>query len=122
MINFEDVVAHLAFEDKQTDDEEKFGIHRLFPTKGCIEFVKLYPNIKYKAHIHDQSSARFIFLKGNGKVIIGDKSFDFKPGFQIDAPAGVKHGFEIASEAIFLSIQTNPIQNQETGAIDIRYE
>jgi mannose-6-phosphate isomerase-like protein (cupin superfamily) len=122
MTNFEDVVAHLYFEDKQTDDEEKFGIHRLFPTKGCIEFVKLYTNIKYKAHIHDQSSARFIFLKGTGKVFIGEEAFAFEPGFQIDAPTGVKHGFEINNETIFLSIQTNPIQNQETGEIDIRYE
>jgi len=122
MISFEDVVALLNYEDKQTNDQEKFGIHRLFPEKGCIEFVKLYPDIKYKAHIHDESSARFIFLKGKGKVFIGDEAFAFEPGFQIDAPAAIKHGFEIASETIFLSIQTNPIQNQETGVIDIRYE
>jgi quercetin dioxygenase-like cupin family protein len=121
MITFEEVLAHLQFEDKQTDDEEKYGIHRLFPEKGCIEFVKLYPEINYKPHIHDFSSARFIFLKGKGKVLIGEKSFNYTPGFQIDAPAGIKHGFEIETESIFLSIQTNPIQNQQTGEIDIRY-
>ena len=115
-------ITNIAFEDKQTDDSEKFGIYRVPSTSGCIEFVKLHKETIYKPHIHDKASAKFIFLIGTGKVILDEVQLDYYPGFQCEAPAGVKHGFILNEETIFLSIQSNPIQDRSTGEIDIRYE
>lgn len=115
-------IENIAFEDKQTDDSEKFGIYRVPTDSGCIEFVKLHKDTFYKPHIHDYAAATFIFLTGTGKVILDDAQFDYEKGSIYHAPVGVKHGFLQKEETIFLSIQSNPIQDRTTGAIDIRYE
>jgi mannose-6-phosphate isomerase-like protein (cupin superfamily) len=115
-------IENIVFEDKQTDDDEKFGIFRVPTISGCIEFVKLYKAIHYKPHIHDKASAKFIFLTGKGTMILDDKSFPFQEGSIYEAPAGTKHGFILEEETVFLSIQSNPIQDRSTGEIDIRYE
>ncbi|MFT4646111.1 MAG: quercetin dioxygenase-like cupin family protein [Planctomycetota bacterium] len=114
-------IKGIEFEDKQTSDVEIFGIYRVPTSSGCIEFVKLYKGIQYKAHIHDFSNARFIFLTGTGKVTLNEKQIDYQPGFTCEAPSGMMHGFIQNEETIFLSIQSNPIQDRETGEIDIRY-
>jgi mannose-6-phosphate isomerase-like protein (cupin superfamily) len=115
-------IQNIAFEDKQTNDDEKFGIYRVPSTSGCIEFVKLYKETAYKPHIHDKASAKFIFLTGTGKVILNEVILDYSPGFACVAPAGVKHGFIQNEETIFLSVQSHPIQDRSTGEIDIRYK
>jgi quercetin dioxygenase-like cupin family protein len=115
-------LENIVFEDKQTDDEEKFGIYRVPTNSGCIEFVKLYTNIKYKPHIHDFASATFYFLSGKGNALIGEKIIPYEAGTICNAPAGIMHGFEIFEDTIFLSVQSNPIQDRATGIIDIRYE
>lgn len=115
-------IENIEFEDKQTNDLEKFGIYRVPTSSGCIEFVKLYPNIDYKPHIHDKASAKFIFLTGAGSVILDEEESVFNVGSVFYVPAGVKHGFKLKEETIFLSIQSNPIQDRTTGEIDIRYE
>ncbi|TVR76022.1 MAG: cupin domain-containing protein [Chitinophagaceae bacterium] len=115
-------LKNIAFEDKQTDDEERFGIYRIPTDSGCVEIVKLYPDTYYKPHIHDRANAKFIFLQGKGKVLLDDKAFPFKEGDIFEAPAGVKHGFELTEESIFISVQSHPIQDRSTGEIDIRYE
>ncbi len=115
-------IENIEFEDKQTDDDEKYGIFRVPTSSGCIEFVKLYLDTVYKPHIHDKASAKFIFLKGKGKVILDEKTIDYYEGFICEAPVGVKHGFIQEEETIFLSVQSNPIQDRVTGEIDIRYE
>jgi quercetin dioxygenase-like cupin family protein len=115
-------IENIEFEDKQTNDLEKFGIYRVPTSSGCIEFVKLYAGINYKPHIHDKASAKFIFLTGAGRVILDEEESIFVVGSVFYVPAGVKHGFNLKEETIFLSIQSNPIQDRTTGEIDIRYE
>ena len=114
-------IQQIDFEDKQTDENEKYGIYRVPTNAGCIEFVKIHKETIYKPHIHDKASEKFIFLTGTGKVILDKVLLDYYPGFECDAPAGVKHGFIQKEETIFLSIQSNPIQDRTTGEIDIRY-
>jgi quercetin dioxygenase-like cupin family protein len=122
MLNFyRKSLENIEFEDKQTDDLEKFGIYRVTTASGAIEFVKLYADTIYKPHIHDKASAKFIFLKGSGSVILDEVESPFTEGSIFDVPAGVKHGFKLSEETIFLSIQSNPIQDRITGEIDIRY-
>lgn len=113
---------NIEFIDKQTDDSEKFGIYRVPSSSGCIEFVKLYKDVKYKPHIHDRASAKFYFYKGSGLLIYDDQKMLYKEGSIFFVPAGVKHGFEQNEETIFLSVQSNPIEDRTTGIIDIRYE
>jgi mannose-6-phosphate isomerase-like protein (cupin superfamily) len=119
---FVNAVRQIEYEDKYTDDEERFGINRLVTKTGGVEFVKLYSDTKYKPHIHDRASAKFIFLVGEGEVLLDDEVHPFIPGTIIDVLAGVMHGFNLREETIFLSVQSNPIQDRETGEIDIRYE
>lgn len=116
------VIEDIEFIDKQTDDSEKFGIYRVLGKSGCVEFVKLYKNITYKPHIHDRASARFYFLKGKGLLIYDDQVLPYQEGSEFYVPAGILHGFEQTEETIFLSVQSSPIEDRETGIIDIRYE
>lgn len=119
---FKKTLEEIEFEDKQTDDEEFYGIYRVPAKTGCVEFVKLYKETTYKPHIHDKAAATFIFLVGTGLVTLGDEKIPYKSGDRVEAPAGVMHGFIQNEETIFLSIQSNPIQDRTTGEIDIRYE
>jgi quercetin dioxygenase-like cupin family protein len=119
---FIETIQSMDFEDKQTADNEFYGVNRIQTSQGGVEFVKLYKDMSYKAHIHDKASAIFIFLTGTGNLLLDGKAFPYAPGKQFDVPAGVLHGFELAEETIFLSIQSHPIQDRETGEIDIRYE
>lgn len=119
---FKQALECIDYLEKQTSDTEIFGIHRVPSTSGCVEFVKLYKDTIYKPHIHDKASAKFFFLKGSGYVIYNDEKIRYEIGSHIDVPAGVKHGFEQDEETIFLSIQSNPIEDRETGIKDIRYE
>ena len=119
---FINTIKQIEYEDKYTDDEERFGINRLITKTGGVEFVKLYSDTKYKPHIHDRASAKFIFLVGEGEVLLDDKVHPFKPGTSIDVPSGVMHGFNLKEETIFLSVQSHPIQDIATGEIDIRYK
>lgn len=114
-------LANISFEIKETSDTESFGIYRVPSDSGCVEFVKLFANISYKPHIHDRASATFIFLSGKGKVVLNGEEYPYEKGSIYKAPAGVKHGFILEEETIFLSIQSNPIQDRTTGEIDIRY-
>jgi quercetin dioxygenase-like cupin family protein len=119
---FDQILWNVAYEDKLTDDEEAFGIFRIPTSTGCLELVKLYPEIPYKPHIHDHCSARFIFLSGAGRLILDGQAYPYSKGSVYDVPAGVLHGFEIQEDTIFLSVQSNPIQDRSTGHIDIRYQ
>lgn len=116
------ILDSIEFMDKQTDDNEKFGIYRIPTETGCIEFVKLYKDIIYKPHIHDRASAKFYFFKGSGFIIYNDQKIAYTEGTHYYVPAGVMHGFEQNDETIFLSVQSNPIEDRATGIIDIRYE
>lgn len=118
---FRKTVESMDFEDKQTDDDEFYGVNRIQTRQGGVEFVKLYKNMPYKPHIHDKASAIFIFLTGRGKLLLDGKAHPYNPGQKFAVPAGVLHGFELDEETIFLSIQSHPIQDRETGEIDIRY-
>jgi quercetin dioxygenase-like cupin family protein len=111
----------IGFENKVTSEMESYGICRVPSETGCVEFVKLYANISYQPHIHDKASATFIFLSGTGKVVLDGIDYPYKKGSIYSAVAGVKHGFVQDEETIFLSIQSNPIQDRTTGDIDIRY-
>lgn len=115
------VLKKVEYEDKQTNEIELFGIYRIPTGHGCLELVKLYPDIPYAPHIHDYCSAQFIFLEGSGELILDGKSFHYEKGSVFNVGAGILHGFKIKSESIFLSIQSNPIQDRSTGHIDIRY-
>ena len=119
---YQKALEDIEFIDKQTDNSEKFGIYRVPSKSGCVEFVKLYKNITYKPHIHDRASAHFYFFKGAGLLIYNDQRFPYQEGSEFYVPAGVLHGFEQESETIFLSVQSSPIEDRETGLIDIRYE
>jgi quercetin dioxygenase-like cupin family protein len=117
-----DTLSDILFENKITSDQEAFGIYRVPTSSGCLEFVKLYSEIPYAPHIHDKCTARFIFLTGKGYVTLDDEKIPYTTGSVVDAQAGVMHGFIIEEDTIFLSVQSNPIEDRETGHIDIRYE
>ena len=118
---YDKILWDVSYEDKKTDDDEAFGIYRIPTATGCLEIVKLYTEIAYKPHIHDHCSARFVFLSGSGSLLLDGETFPYEKGSVYDVNAGVLHGFIIVENTIFLSIQSNPIQDRSTGHIDIRY-
>ena len=74
----------------------------------------------YPQHVHQSSDAKFFIIEGSAIFLSGDERRDIKSGDVIDIPRGMPHGFEIAAgETLqFVSIQSPPIRNSESGKED----
>lgn len=86
-----------------------------------VELVKLEPNSYYKPHYHKRSSAIIYMIFGEGHVILGENDMPYFPGMRLDIPQETPHGFKTDCETFFLSIQTPPIRNDQTGEVDLYY-
>ena len=117
-----DILASIPFNDINTYKDEVFGLHRIETPTGCVEFIRVTKGQKYELHVHDVTSAEFIFVMGKGKVLLGDEEFEYSKGSVFDVPVGAKHGFIVEEDTIFISTQNTPIHNQDTGDKDIRYK
>ena len=53
--------------------------------------------------VHPSATAVYHFLEGEGKMTVGDETFDVKPGATIVAANGVKRGLTAATRVIFLA-------------------
>ena len=60
-------------------------------------------------------------LIGQGKIILDGQSMPYAPVSRFNVSRETSHGFVIGEETIFLSIQSSPIYNKETGELDIQY-
>lgn len=73
-------------------------------------------------HSHESEEV-FIFLKGKGKAVIGDKEFTFEAPATVIAPAGVPHQFfntgEVPTDAIVVVGIDSAIYDKEGNAMQL---
>lgn len=86
-----------------------------------VELVELQPNAKYRPHYHKESSAVIYMVLGEGVFVLGEDEVPYCPGQRLDISAKVPHGFLTKTRTLFLSIQSPPIRNRETGEVDLHY-
>lgn len=91
------------------------------PVQENIELVELQPNAEYRPHYHKNSIAIIYITSGTGTFCLGNEIMAYEAGKRIVIPAEVMHGFSTRSRTLFLSIQTPPILNAETGEVDLHY-
>ncbi len=86
-----------------------------------VSLVTLKAVDQYPQHIHKNSDAYFIITKGSAKLLSGREERIIMEGEKIEIPRGKPHGFEIAEgeQLEFISIQSPPIKNHETGEEDL---
>lgn len=91
-------------------------------TEREVSLVKIAEVGKYPQHTHDESDAIFTIVSGAATFLSGDKKREIKAGDKIKIPRGMPHGFELKEGEIleFISIQSPPIRNPETGKEDFR--
>jgi broad specificity phosphatase PhoE/quercetin dioxygenase-like cupin family protein len=89
-------------------------------TEREVSLVKIAEVGKYPQHTHDESDAIFTIVSGSATFLSGDKKREIKAGDKIKIPRGMPHGFELKEGDVleFISIQSPPIRNPETGKED----
>ncbi len=53
--------------------------------------------------VHPSDAAMYHFLEGEGLMIVGEETFDIKPGVTIVTPKNVKRGINAKTRIIFLA-------------------
>lgn len=86
-----------------------------------VELVELQSNSEYQPHYHEKSSAVIYIVLGEGVLMLDQREMAYSPGHRVVIPAKCVHGFKTSSKTLFLSIQSPPIRNVETGEVDIHY-
>jgi quercetin dioxygenase-like cupin family protein len=85
------------------------------------ELVELQAGQLYPPHIHHHSTAELYFIQGEGTLALDTVAQTYAPGKNVTVQKGVAHGFYASTQTLFLSIQTPPIIDPQTGKIDLEY-
>ncbi len=85
------------------------------------DLVELYENIAYPPHFHLKAEGYIHFIVSEGILTVDGGESPYQPGTSIFIAKGVKHGFLPKSQTLFLSIQSPPVKDPETGKEDILY-
>ncbi|MBA3661445.1 MAG: cupin domain-containing protein [Gammaproteobacteria bacterium] len=120
-------IPHRRVVSKQGNDEEIFDLYQcgLFnnhATEENVELVALQPESAYQTHYHEESAAVIYIISGIGIFQLAEKFINYKPGMRFTIPAAVLHGFTTKTHTLFLSIQSPPIINTDSGNIDLHYQ
>ena len=57
-----------------------------------VHALALKPGEESVLHSHPLSEEVIVCVKGHSKITLGEKVYDFKPGYVLYAPPGVPHG------------------------------
>lgn len=57
-----------------------------------VHALKLKPGEESVLHWHPLSEEVIVCVTGTSEITLGDKTFEFKPGYVLYAPPGVPHG------------------------------
>jgi len=57
-----------------------------------VHALTLKPGEESVLHSHPLSEEVIVCVKGHSKITLGDKEYDFKPGYVLYAPPGMPHG------------------------------
>lgn len=144
MNNVHEILSHIPHEHIQSQyvrSDERFDVFKLGIFKVAksflsgifgsasndehvdeiVELVELQPNAKYRPHYHKKSTAVIYMVLGEGVFVLGEDEVPYCPGQRLDIPAKVPHGFLTKTRTLFLSIQTPPIRDRQTGEVDLHY-
>lgn len=91
-------------------------------TEETLELVQLQPNSMYQPHSHTHAAAVVWIISGTGDLLLGGQRLPYKAHQRFILPNGVPHGFHTQEATFFLSIQSPPIIDKNTGSIDIHYD
>jgi len=85
-----------------------------------VSLVKIVGAGSYPQHVHKESDAIFTIVSGSAIFLSGDERREIRAGDKIKIPRDLPHGFELKEGDIleFISIQSPPIRNPETGQED----
>jgi len=104
------------------DVVENIRLHRLGVFgNSSFELVELKKAEDYPPHHHENSEAEFHFIFGESLIILNGKEHKYKKGNTHVITKGMKHGFKPETDTLFLSIQTPPIKDKESGEEDIHF-
>lgn len=121
-------IPHEHIQSEYVKSDERFDVFKLGvfeagndSIKEIVELVELQPNAIYRPHYHENSYATIYMVLGEGFFILGENKIAYRPGLKFDIPAKIAHGFLTETKTLFLSIQSPPIRNRETGKVDLHY-
>lgn len=104
-----------------TEKGEHVELFRIGEAEGLVyEFACFLPGT-FVPHVHDQVDSTFCVVAGTGTALIDGRVSPYRPGDVFGAPAGVPHGFEVATPTMLFTILTGHILDPTTGACDLRY-
>lgn len=115
-------IDSISLRKKQSSSDMDFQLltdaHH-FGGKVAVERVVLSSNTSYPLHYHRSSDAFLLFLEGSGEVVDehGD-CYEFVEGSMVYFPANVRHGFNTKERVVFITVQSPPILNRESGEED----
>jgi quercetin dioxygenase-like cupin family protein len=78
---------------------------------------------EHPQHRHDDSENTFLFIHGNGYVILGEsqEKIPYSPGTVIKAPCGVLHGFQALEDSLMVALHKGGPILRADGSMDIHY-
>lgn len=132
-------IPHEHIQSEYVKSDERFDVFKLgiyqvansllssiggessYPVDEIVELVKLQANARYRPHYHHHSCAAIYMILGEGELILANEKIPYQSGMRIDIPKNTPHGFLTTTETLFLSIQTPPIRNRQTGSVDLHY-
>jgi quercetin dioxygenase-like cupin family protein len=86
----------------------------------ATDLVTVAPNMTSNVHRHNRADTVLYVLAGTADVLVGDEVVSARAGDRILVAPGVFHGFVTKDESVtFLSIQSPPILDEKTGALDL---
>jgi quercetin dioxygenase-like cupin family protein len=120
-------IPHRRVISNSATAEEIFDLYQLglfaasSSTQEIVELVELQPCAEYKPHYHKRSAAIIYIIVGSGVFQLNKDMIEYHAGIRIEIPVGALHGFVTKERTLFLSIQSPPILDAETGQVDLFY-
>jgi hypothetical protein len=110
-------IERLPVEKKEA---KAFGVFRLGYANGRVWELVIIDGID-PPHIHVKTKSEFVIVKGGGYLSHDDKWDEYREDSRTKIGNGVAHGFVTdprQGATVFLSVQTDPIKDPETGKDD----
>jgi cytidyltransferase-like protein len=86
------------------------------------KIIKVKPNEKLSLQYHNKREEFWKILSGSGKITVGEKVFDAKPGDDFTIPKKIKHRAEAGHYGLeFLEISTGEVDEDDEVRIEDEY-
>jgi mannose-6-phosphate isomerase-like protein (cupin superfamily) len=88
-----------------------------------VSLVKISRPGAYPQHVHKNSDAVFLIVSGTATLCSGRARIPVRPNDVVEVPRNLAHGFDLeeGKELVWVSIQSPPILDPETGDVDLHH-